>query len=46
MKPEVEVLATTELQRDGVCLYLTEGRFDKQALAHHSGNGFYIFNNK
>lgn len=46
MKPEVEVLATTALRRDRVCLHLTEGRFDKQALAHHSGNGSYIFNSK
>lgn len=46
MKPEVEVLATTALQRDRVCLYLTKDRFDKQVLAHHSGNGSFIFNNK
>lgn len=43
MKPEVEVLATAALQRDGVCSYLTEGRFDKQALARHSGTGSCIF---
>lgn len=43
MKPEAEVPATAVLQRDHVCLHLTEGRFDKQALVHHRGNGSYIF---
>lgn len=46
MKPEVEVLATTVLQKDRVGLYLTKDRFDKQVLAHHTGNGSYVFNNK